>query len=279
MTHTPINYQLIIDMKRILFFFFMLFAFVACKNNNADEQLTNGITPPTPLNYSVINVYPHDTSAFTEGLEFHAGTLYESTGDSDYKGISKLSKNEISTGKDLQKINLSKEYFGEGITILNNKIYQLTYKTGKCFVYDFKTFKKIGEFNYEGEGWGMTNDGKHLIMNNGNNNLYFRDPETFKIVNTVGVIDNNGPVAMINELEYVDGFIYANIWMTNYIIKIDAKSGRVIAKADFTNLINQYVPETITAGAYLNGIAYDNIGKKFFITGKNWSKLFEMKFN
>ena len=209
-------------------------------------------------------------------MEWHDSSLYESTG---LDGKSKLARIDLKTGKDLLRIDLAKNIFGEGITVLNGKLYQLTYQTGKCFVYDFKTFKKISEFTYEGEGWGMTNDGKHLIMNNGNNNLYYRDPETFKIVNTVGVIDNNGPLAKINELEYVDGFIYSNIWTTNYIVKIDPNSGHVIAKADLTNLINQYLPQTIEEGSVLNGIAYDSLGKRFFITGKNWPKLFEVKFN
>ncbi len=264
-------------MKRIVFFLIIVFAVSSCQNNdNSSEVLSNGIKPPAALNYTVLNVYPHDSSSFTEGLEWQDTTLYESTGQ---YGNSKLSRVNLKTGKEIKRIDLTKEYFGEGITVLNGKIFQLTYEEQKCFVYDFKTLNKLGEFDYEGQGWGMTNDGKHLIMNNGNNNLYFRDPETFKIVNTIGVIDNNGPVAKINELEYVDGFIYSNIWMTNYIIKIDPTSGRVIAKADLTNLINQYVPETVAAEAVLNGIAYDSIGKRFFITGKNWPKLFEVKFN
>ena len=263
-------------MKRILFFFLIVFALTACDNTNSEQTLNNGITPPAVLNYTVVNVYPHDPSSFTEGLEWHDSSLYESTG---LDGKSKLARIDLKTGKDLLRIDLAKDIFGEGITVLNGKLYQLTYQTGKCFVYDFKTFKKISEFTYEGEGWGMTNDGKHLIMNNGNNNLYYRDPETFKIVNTVGVIDNNGPLAKINELEYVDGFIYSNIWTTNYIVKIDPNSGHVIAKADLTNLINQYLPQTIEEGSVLNGIAYDSLGKRFFITGKNWPKLFEVKFN
>ena len=267
-------------MKRIVFFLILALTFTACENNNSSEVLNNGIAQPAVLNYKVIYVYPHDTSSFTEGLEYFDSNLFESSG---LKEKSKLARVDLKTGKELQRIDLAKEFFGEGITILNGKIYQLTWQEYKCFVYDLPTFKKIGEFSYEGEGWGMTNDGKHLIMNNGNNNLYFRDPETFKIVNTVGVIDNNGPLAKINELEYVDGFLYSNVWMTNYIVKIDPNSGHVVAKADLTNLINQYVPETAqsadTAGSWPNGIAYDKAGKRFFITGKLWPKLFEVKFN
>jgi glutamine cyclotransferase len=263
-------------MKRIACILLIVFAISACQNNNNSEVLNNGIAQPAVLNYKVINVYPHDTSSFTEGLEFFDSNLFESSG---LKQKSKLAKVDLTTGKELQRIDLAKEFFGEGITILNGKIYQLTWQEYKCFVYDLHTFKKIGEFSYEGEGWGMTNDGKHLIMNNGNNNLYFRDPETFKIVNTVGVIDNNGPLAEINELEFVDGFIFSNIWKTNYIVKIDPINGHVVAKADLSQIWNtSNYPQNENAEV-MNGIAYNSKQKTFFITGKNWSKLFEIKFN
>lgn len=268
-------------MKRILFFILIVIVFISCNNNtsnNNNEPVNNGIKPPTNLGIQILAMYPHDTTSFTEGFEVRDTILYESTG---LKDKSKLLKTGLHDGKVLRQINLAKEYFGEGITILNGKIYQLTWEEHKCFVYDFKTFDKLGEFEYEGEGWGMTNDGKHLIMDSGNNNLFFRDPETFKIVNTIGVIDNNGPVAQINELEYVDGFIYANIWMTNYLVKIDPVSGHVIAKADLTDLIGRYVPSTLPAGdegSYPNGIAYDKINNQFLITGKLWPKIFAVRF-
>lgn len=255
----------------------------SCNNNNPDAEkapvVENNV--PATLNYTITNVYPHNTGSYTEGLEWHDSTLYESTGN---VGKSKLARISLQTGIDIKKVDLDKEYFGEGITVLNNKLYQLTYEHGKCFVYDFKTFKKIGEFNYEGEGWGMTNDGKHLIMNNGSNNLYYRDPETFKVVKTLGVYDNNGAVSNINELEFVNGVIYSNIYQTNYIIKIDTATGKVLAKADFSYVLNKYAPNAISdqsqaTDEVLNGIAYDSTGKRFFITGKHWPKLFEVKFN
>lgn len=265
-------------MKKILSFTLISIFGLACGNNNNEETvIASGIPAPAVMNYTVVNVFPHDTAAFTEGFEFHDGVLYESTGQ---YGFSWLSKNELTTGKEISKAKLANQFFGEGITILNGKIYQLTYKENKCFVYDSATFKKLNEFTYEGEGWGMTNDGKHLIMDNGSNNLYFRDPETFKIVETVGVVDNNGGVSMINELEYVDGAIYSNIYLKDYILKIDPKSGHVLAKADLGGL-----KEKSLQGAFydkadvLNGIAYDKAGKRFFITGKNWAKIFEVKFN
>jgi len=270
-------------MKYTLITILLLGILAGCKNPAPENSKAdpNTVTVPAVLSYNIINVYPHNTGSYTEGLEWHDSTLYESTGN---YGQSKLASISLHTGKDILKIDLPKEYYGEGLTVLNGKIYQLTYKEGKCFVYDFKTFKKIGEFTYTGEGWGMTTDGKYLIMNNGSNNLYFRDPETFNIVKTVGVFDNNGALARINEMEYVDGIIYSNVWMTNDIVKIDPSSGKVLAKADFSYVLNKYAPGAIlddeqSGNAVLNGIAYDSVGKRFFITGKNWPKLFEVKFN
>ncbi len=269
-------------MKYTLTLIFLLGLLAGCKSKTEDnKEDANAITVPAVLSYSITNVYPHNTGSYTEGLEWHDSTLYESTGN---YGQSKLARVSLHTGKDIQKIDLAKEYFGEGITVLNGKIYQLTYQEKKCFVYDFKTFKKIGEFTYTGEGWGMTNDGKYLIMNDSSNNIYFRDPETFQVVKSVGVYDNNGPLAMINEMEYVNGFIYSNVYTKNDIVKIDPATGRVLAKADFSYVLNKYAPGAISDDdqinkSVLNGIAYDSIGKRFFITGKNWPKMFEVKFN
>ena len=148
--------------------------------------------------------------------------------------------------------------------------------------YDAKTFAKIKEFTYDGEGWGMTNNGKQIIMSDGSNNIYFRDPETFKVLSILGVTDNNGPVGNVNELEYIKGnpsYILANVWQTDYILKIDPESGKVLAKADFGGTKEKYFPEALNKAEVLNGIAYDRIQNRFFITGKNWSKLFEVKFN
>ena len=155
----------------------------------------------------------------------------------------------------------------------------MTYKEQKCFVYDSATFKKINEFAYSGEGWGMTNNGKQIIMDNGNNYLYFRDPQTFQITDSIGVYDNNGPLAEINELEWVDGMVYANIWQKNYIVKIDPKTGKVLAKADLSNILENTkspLPEKMDV---LNGIAYNKNTKHFYITGKCWPSIFEVSFN
>lgn len=268
-----------------------LFAYVlfitACHNTESADgnaNLSPAVPVPATMNYTVTNVFPHDTSSYTEGLEWHKDVLYESTGDPDKVGKTKLVKTDLVNGKTLKEVRLSKEYFGEGITIFKNKIYQLTWKNGECYVYDFDTFKQIKKITYSGQGWGMTHDEKYLIMDDGSNNLYYRDPETFQVVKSVGVYDNYGPLAEINELEYVDGYIYANVWMTNNIVKIDPKTGNVIARADLTGLIDKYAPGAISeedqvSNAVLNGIAYDSVGKRFFITGKLWPKLFEVKFN
>lgn len=249
----------------------------SCKNNKPVEEETSSIKQ---LGYSFIAKYPHDSAAFTEGLEWHDGFLYEGTGDTEYKGVSKLAKVDLKTGKDVQKINLSKDYFGEGITKLNNKIYQLTYKTEKAFVYDAKTFTKEKEFTYKGEGWGLTNDGKQLIMSNGSSDIVYRNPETFEITKTITVTNDYGPVSNINELEYVNGFLFANIWTTNRIVKIDLVTGKVIAEINFDDLLPKYAPEIDrTKIEAFNGIAYDSVSKRFFITGKYYPTLFEVKIN
>jgi glutamine cyclotransferase len=267
-------------MKKILLPFLSVVFLAACGGDSGSQSTETVTVPsnePPALSYTVTNIYPHDATSFTEGLEWYNNNLYESTG---LNNKSKLAKVDLKTGKDLQKVTFPE--FGEGITILNGKLYQLTYTEKKCFVYDVNTFKKIKEFTYDGEGWGMTNNGKQLIMNNGGHSLYFRNPETFVIEKTIEVTDNNGPVKMINELEWVNGDLYSNIWQTNYIIKINPESGKVLAKADLTSFINQYVPDMVEKGekegAYLNGIAYDSTAKRFFITGKLWPKLFEVKF-
>lgn len=246
-------------------------ASVDSSNNSASVSSVETAKPQ----YQIIAQYPHSITSFTEGLEYHDSTFIESTG---LNKKSKLARVDIKTGKDILKVDLDKKYFGEGITQLNGKIYQMTYKEEKCFVYDAKTFKKINELSYKGEGWGMTNNGKQIIMSNGSNNLYYRNATTFAEENVVAIFDENGPLGNINELEYVDGFVYANVWYKNYIAKIDPKSGRVVAKYDFTGLMNQYL-QGLGDEAVLNGIAYNPTTKNFYITGKNWPLLFEIKFN
>lgn len=258
---------------------FLIILFISCKNNTENNEPVN-VQQVKQLQYTVLNMFPHDETAFTEGLEFRNGFLYEGTGDTEYTGKSKLAKTELTTGKDVQKIFLPKEFFGEGITMLHNKIYQLTYKEQKCFVYDARTFKKINEFSYEGEGWGMTNNGTEIIMGNGSNNLYFRNPETFAVTKTISVNNNYGPVGGINELEFVDGFIYANVWPSFKIIKIDLNTAKVVAEANLEDILIKHAKQdTDRKIDVMNGIAYDSLSKKFYITGKYWSNIFEIKFN
>jgi glutamine cyclotransferase len=254
----------------------------ACNGNDKPKDNPSN-TPsnnePKQLSYTVTATYPHDTASFTEGLEFHDGFLYEGTGN---KGKSKLAKTELKTGKDVQRLPLSGDYFGEGITLLNGKIYQMTYTEQKCFVYDAKTFAKLKEFTYEGEGWGLTNDGKQLIMSNGGDKIYYRSAETFEVTKTVAVTNNYGPLSSINELEYVDGFVFANIWTTNKIVKIDLNTGHVVAELNLDDLLQKHAPEALSQPNkidVLNGIAYDAATKKFFITGKYYPKVFEIQIN
>jgi len=250
-------------------------------NDNAGNTTT--LAEPPALKYTIVKDYPHDTLSFTQGLVVYDGKMYEGTGGSPEYSTYKswVGTVDIETGKNIQKVLLDTTYFGEGITILKDKIYELTWKGHKGFIYDAKTLKKSGEFPIKTEGWGITNDGTNLILSDGSSNLYFLDPNTFNTAKIVSVTDNNGGVSDINELEYINGFVFANKWETNYIYKIDPSNGKVVAKADFTGVIEKYSKgfDAETKGdAVLNGIAYDSINKKTYITGKLWPKLFEVKF-
>lgn len=226
---------------------------------------------PIPVyRYRIVNTFPHDKNAFTQGLEYHNGYLYESTG---LKGESSLRKVELRTGRILRIHRLAPEYFGEGMTILGDRIYQLTWQNGICFVYDLNTFRQITQFRYYGEGWGLTNDGKYLIMSDGSDTITFRDPETFAEVRKIRVRANGKPVEMLNELEYIEGEIWANIWYSDMIARIDPQTGIVRAWIDMEGLP---VPNR-TSEDVLNGIAYDRQNKRIFVTGKRWSKLFEIE--
>jgi glutamine cyclotransferase len=235
---------------------------------------------PAQIKYELVREYPHDATAFTEGLQFVDGYLYESTGR---YGKSELRKVDLETGKVLQTVKLDEKYFGEGLAVLNGKIYQLTYMEHTGFIYDQKTLKQIGTFTFpNNEGWGMTTDGTHLIYDDGTHLLFFVDPNTFKEVKRIEVMDDRGQVRQINELEYINGYIYANQWQTNYIYKIDPATGKVVAKADLSDLRQKIgVPYPVVndedAPEVLNGIAYDAAGNRIFVTGKNWPKLVEIK--
>ncbi|MDW8106574.1 MAG: glutaminyl-peptide cyclotransferase [Armatimonadota bacterium] len=236
----------------------------------AEQPPAPAETPIPTYRYRIVNTFPHDKRAFTQGLVFHNGYLYEGTG---LRGESSLRKVELRTGRVLRLHRLAPEFFGEGITIFNNKIYQLTWQDGICFVYDLETFRQITQFRYYGEGWGLTHDGKHLIMSDGSDTITFRDPETFAEVRKIQVRAQGKPVEFLNELEYIEGEIWANIWYSDMIARIDPQTGVVKAWVDLESLP---VPNR-TSEDVLNGIAYDPQNKRIFVTGKRWEKLFEIE--
>ena len=220
--------------------------------------------------FSVVNVYPHDTNAFTEGLVSENGFLYESTG---LYGNSSLRRVDLETGKVLQVRTLQAQYFGEGITIVGDEIVQLTWQSHVGFVYDKATLSLLREFEYPTEGWGLTYDGKRLIMSDGTSNLYFMDPVTFKRIGQV-VVHNTGPVTELNELEYIKGAVYANIWKQKKIAVINPQTGQVTAWIDLTGIQDS---RNQNPNNVLNGIAYDTNGDRLFVTGKMWPHIFEIK--
>lgn len=229
-------------------------------------------TPPKSLRYRVVNVFPHDAEAYTQGLFFYEGNLIESTGQ---RGMSSLRRVELSTGKVLQSVNLDRSYFGEGTTLYNDEIYQITWTSRKGFVYDAQTFNLKRTFNYPTQGWGLTTAHEQLVMSDGSNVLYFLEPQSFTEQSRIEVYDNNGPVNQLNELEWIDGKIYANIYLSERMVIIDPTTGRVEAEVDFSNLLdNKDKHANIDV---FNGIAWDGAKRRLFVTGKNWPKLFEVK--
>lgn len=229
--------------------------------------------PETPVyTYRIVNVFPHDRGAFTEGLVFKEGVLYEGTG---LLGQSTLRRITLESGEVLQIRSLPPEYFGEGITIWEDRIVQLTWQSGQGFVYDQTSFELLDTFSYATEGWGITHDGEKLMMSDGTSTLHFWDPETFEEIGYVQVRDDKGPVAMLNELEYVGGVVYANVWQTDRIAIIDPQTGWVNGWIDLAGLLE---PEDyVQAVDVLNGIAYDEVSDRLWVTGKKWPKLFEIE--
>lgn len=233
----------------------------------AAETSPSAITPS--YRYKIINTYPHDRAAFTQGLIYQDGCFYESTG---LYGHSSLRKVDLKTGMVLKKHSLPSLFFGEGITVFGTKIIQLTWKSKMGFVYNKDNFEVLQTFHYPTEGWGITNDGRRLIMSDGSSTLFFLDPETFKEVDKIVVLDQEGAaVNGINELEYIKGEILANIWPTTRIARISLKTGRVTGWIDLAGL----VPFEKDADV-LNGIAYDEKNDRLFVTGKLWPKVFEI---
>ena len=291
-------------MRLILFIIVILpltFGFAACretsnvKTNANNQTAVNSVNKPTgstvntnsssnagqvpTSSYEIVNTYKHDDGAFTQGLVFLDGFLYESTGQ---RGSSTLRKVEPETGKVVQKIKLDDKYFAEGMTILNDKIYQITWEEGKCFVYDLKTFNKIKDLDYNGEGWGLTNDGTSLIMSDGSHQIRFRNPETFEVTKSISVFREDGkPLIRLNELEFVKGEIWANVWhsedmdLPNRIARIDPNNGKLLGWINLEGIS----PDDVKRDSEntLNGIAFNEKTDQIFITGKKWRKLFEIK--
>lgn len=243
-------------------------------------ERASGIPAPKAISYTVISEFPHDTSSFTEGLQLHKGKLYESGGE---YGSSLIQYGDHKTGIAAEKHKMEDKFFGEGLTILKDKIYQLTYQEHIGFVYDLNNIQKpIKTFNWPYEGWGMTNNGTDLIIDTGSPNLYFVDPETFRVKTTLPITDDKGPVDNVNELEYIDGYIWGNVWMTNRIVKIDPESGHVVGEMYLDKIAareGKMQAPGFTNTDVLNGIAYDSTAKSMFITGKRWPKLYELKIN
>ena len=240
---------------------------------NADSIPGGGVPASLPtLRAEVVRMVPHDPGAYTQGLAFHDGALYESTG---LEGRSSLRKVDIERGTILRRHDLAPKYFAEGIAILGDRIYQLTWKTGEGFVYDLDTFREVGRFQYFGEGWGLTTDGTSLIMSNGTHRLQFLDPTTFQVTRTLDVASAGAAVSQLNELEWVNGEIYANVWQTDQIARIDPATGQVTAWIDLAGLLSPIdrAPDTDV----LNGIAYDSTSQRLWVTGKLWPRLFEIR--
>jgi glutaminyl-peptide cyclotransferase len=252
-------------------------AALACSEPSTARQAGQGNEAPAAdsppvYSYEVVNTWPHDEEAYTQGLVFYDGQLFESTG---LRGQSSLRRVELKSGKVKKKIELAREFFAEGITIFRDKIFQLTWQSKKGFVYDLKKFKQEGEFTYEGEGWGLTHDGHALIMSDGTNRIRFLDPVSFQVQRTISVFDQGQPLTQINELEYVNGEIYANVWKTDRIVRIDPTTGKINAWVDMRGLHHQGADNNMEN--CLNGIAYDAEHDRLFVTGKRWPSVYEIR--
>jgi len=243
---------------------------------NSRSLVINTISDQVPekFTYQIVNTFPHSKTHYTQGLEFYNNVLYEGTGEYGTSGIFKI---KLETGNIEQSKMLDAKYFGEGITILNDKIFQLTYKTQKGFVYQFSDLALIDSFQFHSaEGWGLTNDGTSLIMSDGTHLLTWLNPKDFSVVKTIQVANNKGIINNLNELEYINGTIYANVYTTDLIVQIDPGTGKILSEINMAGIINMYKNSTDKID-FLNGIAYQQKNKRLFVTGKYWPKIFEIK--
>lgn len=270
-----------------LFAIALVFSFIPSCESGAKKDKPAQTQEPAPIkvvpeiNYTVVKKLPHNITSFTEGFLFHDKKLFESTGAPENLpetrssfGIVNLENGNLDIKGELDK----KTYFGEGIVFLNNYIYQLTYTNQVGFIYDAKTFKSIGQFGYQNkQGWGLTTDGAHLVMSDGTNVITYLSPNDFKVVKTLNVTENGYALDFINELEFIKGYLYANVWMTNFIVKIDPNSGEVLGKMDLSSLTNEAMKQN-PRSLEMNGIAYDSIADQILVTGKMWPSIYEINF-
>lgn len=280
-------------MYRILFLLTLTLLFIRCNNGNSNSsnnnQSTVGSPSPDPqsLSYSILNAFPHDTAAFTQGLEIYKGHLYESTG---LLNRSSLRKTDLKSGKILLAKAIDSPYFAEGITILRDTIYQLTWTNKVIFLYRAGDLAPLGKINWNADGWGITNDGKNLYISEGSDKIYVVRPGDLKLQKIISVFDNSGPVNNLNELEFINGHIYANRWQYEYLLKINPTSGQVMAKIDMKDILPKNSKTDISyltragstgdqMGGVLNGIAWDSATGKMLVTGKLWPLIFEVKIN
>lgn len=265
--------NIVVNMKRLLFAIFLSIFAMACSSQPKRTTAVPQIVEPVKYTYNIKAVYPHDTNSYTQGLQFVDGVLWEGTGE---WGKSVLQKVDLKSGRAEVLATLPKSEFGEGITVLGDKVYQLTWTNNKVHVYDLQG-NHLKDMRYVGEGWGLTTDGESLYMSNGTTDIYKMNPETFKREGKITVTMRGEAVNFINELEWIDGKIWANVYTTDYVVIINPQTGIVEGLIDFTGLLKQ---EDVTERTdVLNGIAYDAEGKRIFVTGKLWNKLFEIEIN
>jgi glutaminyl-peptide cyclotransferase len=270
-------------MTRLLLVLLITIPIISCNNDRSSklQSVNKDINGISLLKYTITNTYPHSIESYTEGLLFHDNKLFESTGSPENYpntrsviGIVNLKTGEIDVKVEIDRV----KYFGEGILFFKNKLYQLTYKNQLGFIYDSKNFKQIGTFHYlNKEGWGMTTDGNSIIMSDGTNFITYWDPDSLKVIKKINITYNGSSALYANELEFINGFIYANIWTTNYIAKIDPINGKIVGLIDLTTLFFKAKKENPQSEA-TNGIAYDLKRNRIFVTGKFWPFIFEIKF-
>lgn len=274
--------------SKAVFSFIIVLMLASCNNEEIKTDSSSSETSlaaPQSISYTVVNAYPHDTAAFTQGLEWYGDLLIESTG---LYGKSSLRQVVPTNGKSKKQINNEKDIFAEGVTVWRDTVYQLSWENHLIFLYDVKNLNLLGTKNWNYQGWGITNDGNALIISDGSDKLYFVEPNSMQVKNILSVKDHMGPVNNLNELEMIDGYIYANRWQYDYILKIDPKNGNVVATIDLTDVLRKnsksdlsYLSKNNSTaqinGAVLNGIAYNADKKTIFITGKLWPEIFEIK--